>query len=425
MGSIDGHTIDCAHASQVYATPASCQKIITALVALKELGSQYRYATQLFVEKKRGKIHNVWIRFSGDPLLSSDQLKQLLEPLKQPVYGTIFMDQGGAFLAATGQQTYCPGWMIEDMGTSYCPPVSFSNIDRNLIALNVQGRIIGTQAVVSHNAPGFWSKMTACVQVANEPTDIRIILGQQDDTVNLVGTLNAKEGLRTYTISPKDLPAYMRAKVRSVVKELGILGSTGIHPPVAWCNLEHPPKNAVCISRVQSPPLKDFLPAALKMSDNKVFDALYLTLLHRDKGRRCGNMGSRRWGEALLKKHFSLDMLGAFFTDGSGVSRRNRIQPRQLFALLKKGVYVPGFVGGLPRPGEEHTTLQNRMNLPDTVRAKTGSLSGVSCLSGYLLPNNPAGKNKAFVMMAQGFSGPETEMHAVIDAFVFHRVHGV
>ena len=90
MGDASGK-IDSYHAPHIYITPASCQKIITALLPLRILGPHYRYKTQLFVSKTGGHIHSAWIGFSGDPLLTSDQLKILLKPLQgQHIPGHLF-----------------------------------------------------------------------------------------------------------------------------------------------------------------------------------------------------------------------------------------------------------------------------------------------------------------------------------------------
>jgi len=56
IGHIQGDQIDQEYAADVYATPASCQKVITALVALKTLDSDYRYETSLSVTKHNKSI---------------------------------------------------------------------------------------------------------------------------------------------------------------------------------------------------------------------------------------------------------------------------------------------------------------------------------------------------------------------------------
>lgn len=77
IGDVNSDKIYLEKNSEVYATPASCQKVITAILALKELGPEYRYETSLLSNKK-----DIVIKFSGDPSFTSEQLTTLLAPLR-------------------------------------------------------------------------------------------------------------------------------------------------------------------------------------------------------------------------------------------------------------------------------------------------------------------------------------------------------
>ncbi|SUC18137.1 D-alanyl-D-alanine carboxypeptidase/endopeptidase [Proteus mirabilis] len=61
--------------------PASTQKVVTALAALLQLGGDYQFTTTMETE---GKIKNnqlegdLIFRFSGDPTLTRQQLRQWL-----------------------------------------------------------------------------------------------------------------------------------------------------------------------------------------------------------------------------------------------------------------------------------------------------------------------------------------------------------
>ncbi|WP_419234557.1 D-alanyl-D-alanine carboxypeptidase [Rickettsia endosymbiont of Nabis limbatus] len=49
IGDVQNNYIYKEHYSKVYATPANCQKVVTALVALKTLDPLYKYKTELLV----------------------------------------------------------------------------------------------------------------------------------------------------------------------------------------------------------------------------------------------------------------------------------------------------------------------------------------------------------------------------------------
>jgi serine-type D-Ala-D-Ala carboxypeptidase/endopeptidase (penicillin-binding protein 4) len=76
-------------------------------------------------------------------------------------------------------------------------------------------------------------------------------------------------------------------------------------------------------------------------------------------------------------------------TDGSGLARDNRFSPRAVTQLLRHMFYHQWgaeFVQSLPSSGELDASLHARLTLPPyrgNVFAKTGTIEGVSALSGY------------------------------------------
>ncbi len=108
--------------------------------------------------------------------------------------------------------------------------------------------------------------------------------------------------------------------------------------------------------------------------------------------------------------------------DGSGLSRRNLVQPRQLAALLvaiAKSERLRPIAELLPVGGKDGT-LVNRLRGNATaghVRAKTGFVSYVACLSGYV--DRPADRPPlVFSIMLNNFTCPTDAAKAAIDAFV-------
>ena len=101
---------------------------------------------------------------------------------------------------------------------------------------------------------------------------------------------------------------------------------------------------------------------------------------------------------------------GSFvMSDGSGMSRNNRFTPRHLTTLLRHMFFHPAgreFAQSLPYSGEDNGSWRRRMATAPyrgNVMAKTGTLSGVSALSGYA--KAVSGKSYAFSILCNRASG--------------------
>jgi D-alanyl-D-alanine carboxypeptidase/D-alanyl-D-alanine-endopeptidase (penicillin-binding protein 4) len=224
--------------------------------------------------------------------------------------------------------------------------------------------------------------------------------------------MNLDQNLLTAKKSPEDLDPYVIEKVHRVLKRLNIMGRVRV---------EHDsnkiPESKILVNTVQSKTLKEIMPPALKKSDNFVFDCLYLKIVSLYSPSPI-----KKWeeGDAIIKKllrqHFNINIGKALIVDGSGLSRYNRIQPQKLYELLCKACKEQEFIDTLPRPLEPSTMLQQRANLPKTIKAKTGSMSGISGLCGYNFEKSKGAK--VFVMFASNFTPPLSEVYVIQDQFI-------
>ena len=91
----------------------------------------------------------------------------------------------------------------------------------------------------------------------------------------------------------------------------------------------------------------------------------------------------------------------ARIADGSGLSRANAISARQLVRILEVMHRDPElrepFREALAVPGDSGTLKKRMRDLSEVVRAKTGTLSGTSALSGYV--RNAGGRWLAFALL--------------------------
>jgi len=209
-----------------------------------------------------------------------------------------------------------------------------------------------------------------------------------------------------------DLDAYIIYKMRKILQKNNIVADIQIIKDEAQL-----PPDMILFGVIKSKQLRDMIIPALKKSDNFVFDSIYLKIIHLQKLVNCD---IKTWsdGDKIIKdliwRYFNINMTGSAFVDGSGLSRSNMIQPRKLFELLKQGYGITEFVNALPSPGERGSTLVHRTGLFSYIRAKTGNMTGISCLCGYSLNKKP----RAFVFVADSFSKSNRSIIPIIDRFV-------
>jgi D-alanyl-D-alanine carboxypeptidase/D-alanyl-D-alanine-endopeptidase (penicillin-binding protein 4) len=384
------------YASEVYSVPASCLKTLTALLALKHLGPDYQYETKLYKTTNQ----DIVISFSGDPTFTSENLINLLSPFKGNRVNKIILDA-----SIFNTTPHSPNIVIDDIGTYYGQPVASGNVDKNLIHIKIVGTGINQSAQVTSDVE---YKIDSQVQTTAEDSLVKFTW--DGDLIKIKGNINVKDEPLTVKISPKDIDIYIMHKVQSVLKKLNIEGNIEI------IHDKHKlPVNLTLVNQVKSEPLKDFIIPAMKMSDNLVFDALYLKIIHSEDPEIDDWGKGHKIIKKLLDQYFAIDLGENLVIDGSGMSRYNRMQPRKLMEILKHAYNIPEFIVSLPKPGEEDGHLKKRENLPSNVRAKPGGMSGIGCLCGYSMDaSNP----KVFVVMATSFSPPLKDMWEVIDKFL-------
>jgi serine-type D-Ala-D-Ala carboxypeptidase/endopeptidase (penicillin-binding protein 4) len=147
-----------------------------------------------------------------------------------------------------------------------------------------------------------------------------------------------------------------------------------------------------------------------KVSDNLSAEAL----LKGSAALRWGERGSAPRGIDILKEILTragIDTLSMRAVDGSGLSRYNLTTASALTALLiemhRDSIRFAIFLKSLPIAGVDGTIERRMRGTPaeGNLRAKTGTINGVTALSGYV--RTADGELLAFSMLMQNFlSGP-------------------
>jgi D-alanyl-D-alanine carboxypeptidase/D-alanyl-D-alanine-endopeptidase (penicillin-binding protein 4) len=158
---------------------------------------------------------------------------------------------------------------------------------------------------------------------------------------------------------------------------------------------------------------------------NKISQNLHAELLLRLLGKVHGTDGSFAEGTRVVRQFLidaGVDDGDFFFYDGSGMSSNDRIAPRaytQLLAYASRQPWGAAWRDTLPVAGVDGTLVHRFRNstppdqpLQGHLWAKTGTLSEVNALSGYLTA--ASGKTLAFSILVNGHRpGSEVELHAI------------
>jgi serine-type D-Ala-D-Ala carboxypeptidase/endopeptidase (penicillin-binding protein 4) len=145
-----------------------------------------------------------------------------------------------------------------------------------------------------------------------------------------------------------------------------------------------------------------------KVSDNLTAEAL-LKMLAAEKFGTPGSATAGTSAVCAFLNGIGIDTTKIAQADGSGLSRYNLTSPsviiRLLQAMERDTVHFPAFCFSLPIAGVDGT-IAKRMRgtrAEGNLRAKTGSLSAVSALSGYV--RTADGEPLAFSILMQNFPG--------------------
>ncbi len=157
---------------------------------------------------------------------------------------------------------------------------------------------------------------------------------------------------------------------------------------------------------------------------DQVSDNFFAETLTKDLAVAPGRLGETRTGVGITRRYLhnlGVDLAGARIADGSGLSKLDRISPRQIAGILRRAVdqpYAWFYEHALPLAGATGT-LYNRMTSGPAyrnARAKTGTLDGASALSGYVTSRN--GRPLVFSMVMNERHINVLAAHALQDRLV-------
>ena len=320
--------------------PASNTKIFTTATALSILGGNYPLATKILTDDKNikdGIVNgNLYIKGYGNSLFTEKDLLDMVSSLKnqgiRKITGYIIGDD-----TFTDNLYTRSDWISDETPNVNLPPISALVIDRN--------RIIEQRKVKVRR------KRHSSYQNVNALRDIN------------------------------DPALYIAKLLKQKLTDNGIIiGKTAIKG-------ETPAKATVLTeSKIL---LKDLIKVINKHSDNFLAECLFKTL----GAVASGNQGNSFYSTQTILKFLKDNNIysdGTSVVDGSGLSRYDLVTTGAIVGVLEKMYFdlknYGDFYNSLSIAGVDGT-LRHRMqssSAENEFHGKTGTLNGVSSLSGYL-----------------------------------------
>jgi D-alanyl-D-alanine carboxypeptidase/D-alanyl-D-alanine-endopeptidase (penicillin-binding protein 4) len=401
-------TVVYARRSTTANMPASNTKVLTAAAAMHVLGPDYRFTTDVV---RRGRVSDgvlhgsLYLVGHGDPTTRRSDYAALAEQVRAAgitkITGKIVAD--GSFFDA---QRYNPGWFTSYASAYYAAQTAALTVapdadyDSGTVIVKVKGGSRGRKPTLSTTP----AAAKAYVHLVNRATttgssSVSLARGAGGNTITVRG--HVRSGSTWSGLVTVDKPELYAAAVfrRELARaDVDVEGGTKLGTT--------PASKRTRVARDSSMTLSTLLVPFLKLSNNLHAEALTKTM-----GTLDGEPGS--WPAGLARTTAYLHDLGVptqglSLTDGSGVTRRNRVTPLALATTLVKVRDEPwwaAFDAGLPVAGvNSHWvggTLRHRMNgtrAAGNAHAKTGSLTGVTALSGYVTGRD--GRRYAFSILS-------------------------
>jgi D-alanyl-D-alanine carboxypeptidase/D-alanyl-D-alanine-endopeptidase (penicillin-binding protein 4) len=420
--------------------PASNQKILVTATALSLLGPEHRFRTEFAAHGPvRGSYldGDLVLTASGDPSLSSRYwvsgtaaLEALADSLRAAgityVAGTGVVD-----VSAWDSTTVGPTWEVEDLRYAYGSTGGAFAIDEGEVHVTVTaGPEVDAPATVVWSPRGTPDFVESRLRTAPPDSGSRVVPQYLPETRRLVLEGQVELGaVDTLAFAVRDPVRQAVGALSAAVDRAGIEVEGGW--TIRWTSDD--PAGAPCtdiglggscilprsLAVMESPPLSELVAGILKPSQNWMTEQLVRSL-----GADFGTEGSWREGVGVVRDYLvnevGIDSLDIAPRDGSGLSAYNLVTPRAIVGILRSMYLGPNgalYRAAMAEPGEEDSTLEQRLEgLEGRVFAKTGSISNVNSLSGYLIRDN--GQEVIFSILTNASGLPASRVRQAIDEIV-------
>lgn len=369
--------------------PASTTKLLTTETALHLLGDNFRWITQLehsgAIDAEGNLNGNLYIVGSGDPSIGTGKAGA-------STYSSISQD----FLFALQTKG-----IKKVNGNIYIQTAVFKEnkipfLPENIVWMDYRNYYlpIGTTKNINPANERLFVKKASPFEQAGKkyfyisPYINKMVYAEKYDG----GALTTKIA---------DAPFSLANNFRTTLIKNGIPVSGKVEAKM----IDAEPEVRNVITSYKSPTLGEIVYDTNQRSDNALAEAILRMVGFQKNGDQ-----TLESGKSVVVKHLSdigFDMNGLNYQDGSGLSRSNTVTPiaqvKYLTSLMNEKYYKT-YLESLPIAGQTGTLKKSFLgNGFGQIYAKTGTLSKVKTLAGYIKTNT--GRTLVFSLLVNNYSG--------------------
>lgn len=372
--------------------PASIQKVLTLLPAVEVLGEDYNYTTSIY---SRGKDAFL-IKLGADPYFSYKNLKSLVNYIGVDTK-TVYIDD-----TIVEKKDWGEGWQWDDDLNVLMPRFNSYNLDGNIIKLTVMPTESGKNATIINS--GKYPLVFFNNVVTDDKNNVRVTRDNSisSNTLTLEGSVNKPVIL--------NIPAN-NLKRNFDIRLTNALSEKKVYLKQNFITTRVNPTDKL-LDKITHP-ISQGINDILKNSNNMVSE----TTLKLAGGKAYNDIGTDISGIKLFNtfcEKQGLDNSRLRIADASGVSKNNLVTADFVSEFLVKNKDSK-VLAQMPTPGEG--TLTHRMlPLKDNLKAKTGTLTDISSIAGFL--TSKSGNKYAFCIIINDPSSTSSDMKALEDFLI-------
>jgi D-alanyl-D-alanine carboxypeptidase/D-alanyl-D-alanine-endopeptidase (penicillin-binding protein 4) len=348
------------HHAEAMLNPASNHKLLTATAAVTLLGEDYRFETRVLRDGA-----DLILVGGGDPSLQVEDVQALAASVDTRGLERIVVDD-----SLFSDQRFGPGYDHGGPGFSYMAPSGALSLQYNTVVVRVRADDSPSGIDVQLDPP--------CPHVLVErgaprgPVQVTTRERGKHTIVRVDGRPGAPVRIRRRIADPSRFTASVFAEALGA-PELPVVRGLA-------------PRGATEVAVHRSAPLPEVLGSALKFSNNFTTEQVLRTLGHHASDRP----GDWDNGAEVLRAFWDAtgqDPTTLAFENASGLSARGRVTPRALVDLVSLWAHnddAEAVLGALPVAGREGTLRGRLRRTAGRVRAKTGTLSNATGLTGIV-----------------------------------------